>query len=107
LQACKYIEEHLSIDTANLGKETLLNAAKTAMSSKIVDSESDFFATMVVDAVQVGPNAQCSHVPVNLIPAPAKEYADRDPDLHGQQPQGPQQEIFICTQLNQLKGVGP
>ena len=57
LQACKYIEEHLSIDTASLGKETLLNAAKTAMSSKIVDSESDFFATMVVDAVQVGPHA--------------------------------------------------
>ena len=53
LQACKYIEEHLSIDTASLGKETLLNAAKTAMSSKIVDSESDFFAHMVVDAVQV------------------------------------------------------
>ena len=54
LQACRYIEEHLSIDTASLGKETLLNAAKTAMSSKIVDSESDFFAHMVVDAVQVG-----------------------------------------------------
>ena len=53
-QACRYIEEHLSIDTASLGKETLLNAAKTAMSSKIVDSESDFFAHMVVDAVQVG-----------------------------------------------------
>ena len=53
-QACRYIEEHLSIDTATLGKETLLNAAKTAMSSKIVDSESDFFAHMVVDAVQVG-----------------------------------------------------
>ncbi|CAL5219347.1 g1163 [Coccomyxa viridis] len=51
-EACKYIEEHLSIDTASLGKETLLNAAKTAMSSKIVDSESDFFAHMVVDAVQ-------------------------------------------------------
>lgn len=53
LQACKYIEEHLAIDTASLGKETLLNAAKTAMSSKIVDSESDFFAHMVVDAVLV------------------------------------------------------
>ncbi|CAK0743479.1 T-complex protein 1 subunit alpha [Coccomyxa viridis] len=51
-EACRYIEEHLSIDTASLGKETLLNAAKTAMSSKIVDSESDFFAHMVVDAVQ-------------------------------------------------------
>lgn len=62
MQACKYIEEHLSIDTASLGKETLLNAAKTAMSSKIVDSESDFFAHMVVDAVRVRAHC-CVHAP--------------------------------------------
>ncbi len=63
LQACKYIEEHLSIDTASLGKETLLNAAKTAMSSKIVDSESDFFAHMVVDAVQVHDFCRSPYMP--------------------------------------------
>ena len=51
LQACKFIEENLSMRVETLGKETLINCAKTAMSSKIVGSESDFFSQLVVDAV--------------------------------------------------------
>lgn len=39
----------MKVDT--LGQETLINCAKTAMSSKIVGSESDFFSQLVVDAV--------------------------------------------------------
>lgn len=35
LQACKFIEEHMALKVDKLPKETLLNCAKTAMSSKV------------------------------------------------------------------------
>lgn len=50
-EACKYIEQQLAIPTSSLGAETLMAAAKTAMSSKIVGADSDFFGRIVVDAV--------------------------------------------------------
>eukprot|EP00951_Prasinocladus_malaysianus_P021991 scaffold183156_cov20-Prasinocladus_malaysianus.AAC.1 len=52
VQAVKYIEGTLSMKTEKLGKDCLINAAKTAMNSKIIGAESSFFAQMVVDAVQ-------------------------------------------------------
>jgi T-complex protein 1 subunit alpha len=51
-EACKYIRDQLSVPVDRLGRECLVNAAKTSLQSKVLGGEViDYFADLAVDAV--------------------------------------------------------
>jgi T-complex protein 1 subunit alpha len=47
-EACDVIRKKLAIPVSSLGRDVLLNVAKTSMGSKIIAAESDFFADLCV-----------------------------------------------------------
>ncbi|ORX33696.1 chaperonin Cpn60/TCP-1 family [Kockovaella imperatae] len=51
-EACRYMAEQLSTKVDKLGRDCLVNVAKTSMSSKILSADDDIFAPMAVDAMQ-------------------------------------------------------
>ena len=50
-EACRFVEEQMSVQVSTLGEASLVNCAKTTLSSKILASDGPFFAQMAVDAL--------------------------------------------------------
>ncbi|KAK0393591.1 hypothetical protein QR680_000295 [Steinernema hermaphroditum] len=52
-EAIRYLEKNLAIPTEELGHESIIGAARTSMSSKIIGSNAEFFSEMVVKAAEL------------------------------------------------------
>eukprot|EP01061_Rhynchopus_euleeides_P006686 TRINITY_DN15735_c0_g1_i1.p2 TRINITY_DN15735_c0_g1~~TRINITY_DN15735_c0_g1_i1.p2 ORF type:complete len:583 (+),score=278.37 TRINITY_DN15735_c0_g1_i1:256-1749(+) len=50
-EALKFLKEHLTMKVSDLSKDCLINIAKTSMASKVIGSESEHFAKLIVDSV--------------------------------------------------------
>ena len=61
-ESVKFIQQNMSLKVDTLGRDALINAAKTSMSSKLLGPESEFFSEMVVNAMMnvkhVGENGE-------------------------------------------------
>lgn len=69
-EACKYIQEHLTIPLTDLDRDCIVNVAKTSMSSKLIGADADFFSNMVVDAandIKISDGKGGHKYPINAV----------------------------------------
>jgi len=52
-ESIKFIKDQLAVKTDKVGRDVALNIAKTTLSSKIFGRESEFFATLAIDAMNL------------------------------------------------------
>ncbi|OMJ12557.1 T-complex protein 1 subunit alpha [Smittium culicis] len=51
-EACKFVADHIAIKVASMDNDTLINVAKTTLSSKILGNYGNHFCEIAVDAVK-------------------------------------------------------
>jgi len=82
-EAVKYIKSHLVVNAETLGRENLINAAKTSMSSKIIGSESAFFSELAVKAaltvkLEKDGKAKCPIGNIHILKSHGKSAIDSE-----------------------------
>ncbi|KAF9600623.1 hypothetical protein IFM89_011206 [Coptis chinensis] len=62
-EACKYVDDNLAVKVEKLGKDSLVNCAKTSMSSKLIADDSNFFANLGINILKAhGKSAKDSYL---------------------------------------------
>jgi T-complex protein 1 subunit alpha len=76
--AVAYLKKNLAVTNDTLDRDILLNVARTAMASKILNAYSDFFAEIIVDACLTvkGQGTKCPVSKINIVKSLGKSLPE-------------------------------